>query len=335
MWNFGIFRRFRQHPDLQNAIEHYKKVENVAPDAPICNILTLRAVRARIAAHTHADARAIRKQNRHWNAGSLAWIAGFLGVIVVPLELLPVEAWLPVWSPQVLNGVRAIGVLLMFCAIVLLGRRRSRAHWKEARVDAETVRADVFREIIERAGNHPAQLVQALACFRVAHLRWQLDFYVDRLASLPAKWRSEWWRALPFWVLGYVFSVGAGIMGSIAVLNFIATNGPTLPYVETVRVWLLMLNPGRWHDGLNITAATLLAFAGSRFLTHEDYSNAALYPWARDELKRLELEDLRRAESAAAAGDVQAVLNFRRKVQDVLDREHAVWSGETLPLEMR
>jgi hypothetical protein len=51
--------------------------------------------------------------------------------------------------------------------------------------------------------------------------------------------------------------------------------------------------------------------------------------------ERLKVEELPRAHAAAAAGDVLTVLSFRKRVQDTLDTEHAVWSGANLPPELR
>jgi hypothetical protein len=330
----SFFRRRRQS-DLRDAIALFKAEENIGPDAHVGTILVSHPIQARIEAFDRADERALRKQSMHWGAGSTAWWAGLCGVVVVPIELLPIASWLPSWAPHVVSFLRVLALILMFVAIILLGRRRSWVHWKQARVDAEKVRADVFREIIEAAGREPDRLLQALACFRVAHLDWQRRFYEKRLKELPERWRAERRRALPFRLLGYVLSAGAAILGAVAVLNYIAGHGLPLPYLEVVRQWLVFLDASRWQDGLNATAATLLAFAGARFLTHEDFSNAALYPWARDQLGRIRAEELARAQSAAATGDVLAVLDFRKRVQDILDTEHTVWSGASLPAEPR
>jgi hypothetical protein len=60
---------------------------------------------------------------------------------------------------------------------------------------------------------------------------------------------------------------------------------------------------------------------------YEDLSSAALYPWARAELERLDTEELKAAQAAAARGDAAAVQAFCAKVQRIFDTEHGVWAS--------
>jgi hypothetical protein len=107
-------------------------------------------------------------------------------------------------------------------------------------------------------------------------------------------------------------------------LKYLAAEGIVEPYLTALLSWFP--EPARWQHGLHATAASLLAFAGARFLTHEDLSSAALYPWAREELERIRGANLAHAEASASSGNLAAVQEFRTRVQEVLDREHKIWA---------
>jgi hypothetical protein len=318
-----MFAFNRKRSDLDQAIELY--LATVPGDAPIRGVLATPAVRGPLAQFESADARALRQQKRYWQAGRLARLAALFGVLVVPIELLPLTNWLPSWSPAVVNALRGLTLLFMFVAIILLGLRRSALRWKQARGEAEQARGEVFRSIIA-AGADARVLDQALACFRTAHLDWQLGFYESRLRKLPERIRKEMSWTAPFRLVGIAVSIGAATLGAVALLKFLAAEGFLRPdLASALLAWFP--EPARWQHGLNATASSLLAFAGARFLTHEDLSSAVLYPWARTELKRLVSMDLKPAEAAAARGEAAVVQEFCDRVQRVLDTEHGVWAS--------
>jgi hypothetical protein len=313
----------RKRSDLDQAFELY--LAKVPADAPIRAVLGSDAIRRQLAQFEDADRTALRQQKRYGQAGRLARLAALFGVLIVPLELLPLTDWLPSWSQAVVNALRGLTLLFMFAAIILLGLRRSALRWKQARGEAEQARGEVFRKVIA-AGADAGVLAQALACFRAAHLEWQLGFYESRIRKLPQRIRKEMSWTAPFRLVGVAVSIGAATLGAVAVLKFLAAEGYLPPdLASALLAWFP--EPARWQHGLNATASSLLAFAGARFLTHEDLSSAALYPWARAELKRIVAEELGTVEAAAARGNAEGVQGFCGRVQRILDTEHSVWAS--------
>jgi hypothetical protein len=309
----------RKKSDLEQAVWMY--LQTVPAEAPIRKVLASAEIRQQLAAFDRADHTALRQQRRYWQAGWLARLAALLGVLLVPIELLPLERWLPPWSPMAVNGLRGLTLLLTFVAIILLGLRRSAVRWKQARGEAEKVRGEFFRKVVA-AGGRAGALDQALACFKAAHLDWQIGFYDKRIRDLPRRIKAEANQVNPFRLVGIVLSLGAATLGGITLLKYLAAEG-VMPSLSSTLSWFP--EPARWQHGLNATASSLLAFAGARFLTYEDISSAALYPWARAELARVETGELGDAQAAAARGDVATVQAFCARVQRIFDTEHGVW----------
>jgi hypothetical protein len=314
----------RKKSDLRQAIDHHLEQENVPADAPIRGVLALPGIEAQLEAFDRADRTALRKQQRYRRAGWLASLAAVLGVLIVPIELLPVDQWLPPWSPVLVNSLRGVTLFLTFVAIILLGLRRSAVGWKRSRGEAEKARANFFRKLIEAAGTDGRRLEHALACFKAAHMEWQIGFYKKRISELPGRIQAQTSWTAPFRLVGIALSVGAATLGVVTLLKYLAGQGIQVPYLTAILSWVP--EPARWQHGLHGTAASLLAFAGARFLTHEDLSSAALYPWAQEELERVRGADLARAEASASSGNLAAVQEFRTRVQEVLDREHKIWA---------
>jgi hypothetical protein len=313
----------RKKSDLDQAIEAF--LERVPPESPLRGVLAREDVKRQRAEFTSADRAALRKQKRYRQAGRLARLAALVGLLIVPIELLPIEHWLPPWSPVVINSLRGVTLFLTFVAIILLGLRRSAVGWKQARGKAEETRAEFFGKLIQVAGTDGKALEQALACFKAAHLDRQIAFYAERIEQLPSRIRAETSWTAPFRLVGIVLSVGAAVLGVVTLVKYLAAQGVVVPYLSALLSWIP--EPARWQHGLHATAASLLAFAGARFLTHEDLSSAVLYPWAKEELERVRSADLAHAEASASSGNLAAVQEFRARVQGVLDREHKVWAG--------
>lgn len=313
----------RKKSDLDQAIAAY--LEKVPPGAPIRDVLAREDVKRQLAEFNSADRTALLRQKRYRQAGRLARLAALVGLLIVPIELLPIEQWLPPWSPVVVNSLRGVTLFLAFVAIILLGLRRSAVGWKQTRGKAEEARAKFFRTLIHAAGTDGKALEQALACLKAAHLDWQIGFYDKRIKELPGRIQAETSWTAPFRLVGIVLSVGAASLGVVTLLKYLASEGILVPYLSALLSRIP--EPARWQHGLHATAATLLAFAGARFLTHEDLSSAALYPWAREELGRLRSVDLAHARASANSGNLAAVQEFRARLQGVLDREHKVWAG--------
>lgn len=317
-----LFRR--QKSDLRQAIDGF--LRDQPSDAPIRAVLTSDEIEERLTAFDRKDRRALRKQRRYWQAARIARWAGIFGLIVVPLDLLPIQQWLPRFIPY---GLHALALTLTFLAVILLGLRRSMVQWKQARVAAERLRAEVFGAVL-KAGAAAEALPQALACFTAAHLDWQMSFFEKRIAELPARIKRELKRTTPFRLVGMALSVVAACFGAVVLVKLAVDYGLPLPYLSLLRDWLTVPDVSLWQHGFKATAWSLLAFAGARLLSHEDVSNAALYPWAKDELQLLKDSQLPQAERAAAVGDLDAVVAFQAKVQKILDTEHRVWAEDGL-----
>jgi hypothetical protein len=195
--------------------------------------------------------------------------------------------------------------------------------WKQARGQAEKARGDYFRTLIP-AGAEAGALDQALACFKAAHLDWQAGFYAKRVRELPGRIKAQASRTAPFRLVGIALSVGAAFLGAVTMLKFLTAQGLLLAFAPLL-TWFP--EPALWQHGLTTIAAGLLAFAGARFLTYEDLTSAALYPWAGSEIARVESESFKAAQAAAARGDLAAVQDFCARVQRILDTEHGVWSS--------
>lgn len=312
----------RKKSDLDQAIEAF--LEKVPPEAAIRGVLAREDVKRQRAEFNSADRTALLKQKRYRQAGRLARLAALVGLLIVPIELLPIKQWLPPWSPVVVNSLRGVTLFLTFVAIILLGLRRSAVVWKQARCMAEKARGEFFAKLVQVAGTDGKALEQALACLKAAHLDWQIGFYRIRINELPARIQAETSWTAPFRLVGIVLSVGAAVLGVVTLVKYLAADGILLPYLSALLSWVP--EPARWQHGLHATAASLLAFAGARFLTHEDLSSAALYPWAKEELERVRSTDIAHAEASAGSGNLAAVQEFRVRVQGILDREHKVWA---------
>jgi hypothetical protein len=311
----------RKPSDLRQAVDLY--LRTVPPAAPIRGVLASPPVETQLKAFDAADLTAMRQQKRYWRAGRLARLAAVLGLLVVPVDVLPLQAWLPAWALITVQVLRGLALLLTFVAVILLGVRRSATRWKQARGEAEKARGEVFRTLIP-AGAAAGALDQALACLKAAHLDWQAGFYDKRIRELPARIKAQASGTAPFRLVGIALSIGAALLGAVAVLKFLMGEGLLLAFAPLLS-WFP--EPALWQHGLTTIAAGLLAFAGARFLTYEDLSSAALYPWARAEIARIESDGLKAAEAAAARGDLPAVQDFCARVQRVFDTEHGVWSS--------
>ena len=79
-------------------------------------------------------------------------------------------------------ALQALALVLTVLTMIWISWRRSLGRWMRARAEAEALRADVFRVILQ-AGDADAKLPAALACFRDAHLNWQLATTRSAVAS--------------------------------------------------------------------------------------------------------------------------------------------------------
>jgi hypothetical protein len=82
--------------DLAQAIALY--LETVPSDAPVRGVLASPPIQQQLGAFDRADLMALRQQKRYGRAGKLARMAAVLGLLIVPIDVLPLHEWLPSWS---------------------------------------------------------------------------------------------------------------------------------------------------------------------------------------------------------------------------------------------
>ena len=310
---------FRKPSDLRTALDSY--LVQLPSDAPIRNVLTSPDIENLLAKFDRSDWTAIRKQTSFRRASHLALWAGFIGAVVSALGLLPLDRWLSGWSPDVVNVLKMASTFLMSVAIMWLSFRQSGVRWFRARSEAEKARAGVFEAIIRAGAANKPLLPQALACFNSAHLEWQLGFFEKR----GGEHREAARKIAKFHLMGRVLWVISALLGLVALLNLAAAFGFTIPILSAVLPWLVVADVHRWHVGLDAMAASILAFASERSTVDRNTRNASYYALAAADLQQVKNAALKQAIEAAERGDDGVVIDFRNRVQNVLDAEHRVW----------
>jgi hypothetical protein len=248
------------------------------------------------------------------------------GTVVGAVALLPVEKQTVGWPRWALEGLQAAALLFGFLASSLCP---SSHHWMLARATAEAARADVFRSIVRTAAGAPDLLGPVLACFKDAHLDWQLGFFRER----SSEFHRSLGRLALYRLVAYAMRALVVLFAVLAFLNLAPTLGQYWPPLKTVGEWLqlwlqqwLQVNePGRWQLGFGVMATGILAFTTARAFMDRSSENAERYRRTASELDALRRVDLPRAEAAAAAGNVTGVLEFCDSVQSVLSTEHQAW----------
>ena len=310
---------FRKPSDLRTALDRY--LVQLPSDAPIRSVLTSPDIENLLDKFDRSDWTAIRKQTSFRRASHLALWAGFIGAVVSALGLLPLDRWLSGWSPDVVNVLKMASTFLMSLAIMWLSFRQSGVRWFRARSEAEKARAGVFEAIIRAGAANKPLLPQALACFNSAHLEWQLGFFEKR----GGEHREAARKIAKFHLMGRVLWVISALLGLVALLNLAAAFGFTIPILSAVLPWLVVADVHRWHVGLDAMAASILAFASERSTVDRNTRNASYYALAAADLQQVKNAALKKAIEAAERGDDGVVIDFRNRVQNVLDAEHRVW----------
>lgn len=316
-----LFWYFRKPSDLRDALANYLKEAKVPDNAPIREVLASPNIQNLLDKFDRSDWTAIRRQTSFRRASHLALGAGFIGAIVSALGLLPLERWLPGFSPDVVNVLKMASTFLMSLAIMWLSFRQSGVRWLRARSEAESMRAEVFRAVITAGVANKQLLPEALACFNSAHLEWQLGFFQKR----GREFREAARKIARFRLVGQALWVVSALLGLVALLNLAAAFGFTIPIVSALLPWLVVADVHRWHVGLDALAASVLAFASERSTVDRNTRNASYYALAAADLQRVKQDSLSPALQAADKGDDKTVTDFSNRVQSVLDAEHRVW----------
>ncbi len=306
--------------DLRQALDLH--LGKLPADAPLRALLTLPEIEHKLSEFDAADAIAIEEQRSYRRLGRFALRAMMVGALIGALALLPLDRWIDGWLRRAIELVQALALIVTFVAVMWSGWRQSVGQWMHSRAQAEKLRADVFRAIVQRgASDAKALLAPALACFKDAHLDWQLGYY----RKSGREHRRAAGNATPYKIVAYLLTGVSVVLGVIGLVNFAAELGFPLPRAASWFRSLAVPEAGRWQLGLGAMASSILAFASARSFMDQDDRNASCYELAAKELERLGANDLPRAEAAAREGRAGEVTAFCESVQTVLSAEHLAW----------
>jgi hypothetical protein len=325
---FGFGHRSTRISDLRKAIDAH--VDGLSQEAPIRVVLGSDEIQSRIVQFDWADAIALKEQRSYRGFRLLALWATMVATFVGAFTLLPLQEGLAPWQRSLIQVLQAVAVILSFIATIWVGVRQSVQQWLQSRAVAERLRGDVFRALIRGGGKEPTRLLApALACFKDAHLNWQIDFYAER----AARYRRRAGGFDPYKMAGYLLLAVAVLFGSVVLLKWAASElKGQWPQLHAAVEWIRLEHPERYQLGLSAMATSILAFATMRSFIDVDDRNASVYPLTAAALQGVRAAGLENAEAAAAGGDPAKVMDFYDSVQSILDKEHLAWM-RVLPAE--
>jgi hypothetical protein len=163
--------------------------------------MKLEAIEVQLKAFDEADLTAIAKQKQYRRAGRISLWTMTISVVIGALALMPLDTWLSGRTGQVASAAQTFALAVAVLAVVWIAWRQPVDRWMQRRAEAEAIRADIFRAILQARlpDADPLRLLQEkFACFKQAHLRSQLDFFANPAA---APRHCGWWatcsRPLP------------------------------------------------------------------------------------------------------------------------------------------
>lgn len=308
---------------LRKAIEAF--AATLASDSRLLRLLRERIIEDQLHAFDLADAIAVKKQRLYRRAGRLALWSMTVSVVSGALVLMPLDTVLVGRSYQAISVVQTVALTTAVLTVLWIAWTRPIDQWMQARAEAETIRGDVFRSILEgsdQGGDPKRALQEKLACFRRAQLESQLEFY-DRRGSEA---RQACGRATPLRLVGYALT---GIVVAFGFAAFVkAWSDFGLPMwwpLLVVADWILVPNSNRWQLGLGTVASSVLAFASARSLMDQDERNAICYGVAAEQIREVVRADVATAVTAAANGDSKTVGAFCGRIQRILEAENLAW----------
>jgi hypothetical protein len=307
--------------DLRLALELY--LASLGSDGgPMRQLIASPAIEDKLAAFDRADQVAIDAQGFYRRFCRFALRAMLIGAVMGGIVLLPIELFAREWPRRIIGAVQALALVASFIAVMWLGRRQSVGLWMHARAQAEALRADVFRAIVRAGVDAKDLLPQVLACFKAAHLDWQLGYFRKR----GGEHMKSAGRGTPFRLTAYVLTTASVLLACTGLLAVAGDFGILWEPLKDVAPHLQVKDAGRWQLGLGALASSVLAFASARTFLDQDERNAACYAATADQLDELVRTELADAEAAARAGQALPVLAVCEKVQSVLSAEHMAWS---------
>jgi hypothetical protein len=299
-----VARTDKKQSDLRQALDkHLEKF----PDSPIYAVVASPDIQTRLARFDEADAAALVGQSSRLGIGRAGLWATMLGTVIGASALLPIYNDLDDWARWMVQGFQALALVVGVLAAWVCP---SPYRWTLARARAEEARADVFRSIVRAGASATELLGPTLACFREAHLDWQLAYYRKRIEAIR---RSV--------VRLTIYNVAAYALRAL-VLLFAAAILLKLVWPE-LTMGIEIEDPERWQLAFGVMATAIVAFTTAR--SYFEQESAERYQRAARKVEDLKRVDLPRAEAAAAEGHVEVVLDFCEKVQSVLTAEHLAW----------
>jgi len=306
--------------DLRDALRLH--LERLPETAPVRGLVASDPIEKLIARFDAADATAVKEQGNYRRSGRLVLWATMAGTVVGALALLPIDRWITGRPQLVIQAVQAVALTLSLLATWWIGWHQPVGRWLKARAAAEVLRGDVFRAIVQAGAEARGALAGAFACFKEAHIEWQLGYYRRRGAQHG---RSAG-NTAPYKLLGYLVLAVAVLIGSMGLLNTAAKLEWSWQWIKALAQWLAVEETGRWQLGLGVISTSILAFASARSFMDQDDRQAVLYELAAEELEDLKREGMARADAAASSGDAGPVTAFCERVQRVMSAEHLAWA---------
>jgi hypothetical protein len=317
--------------DLRDALRLH--LATLPADAPVRGLLASDPIERLLSRFDAADATAIKEQAYYRRSGRLVLWATMAGTVVGALVLLPIDRWTTGWPRIGIQMGQATALTLSLVATWWTGWYQPVSRWLRARATAEVLRGDAFRAIIQAGAEARGTLAGALACFKDAHLEWQLGYYRRR----AAQHRRSAGNAAPYKLLGYLVLAVAVLIGAVGFVNLLARLDGAWSWIKALAQWIPLEETGRWQLGLGVMSTSILAFASARSFMDQDDRHAVLCELADEHLEEVKRLELAKTEAAAAAGDATPVVAFCERVQGIMSAEHLAWAhprhfdGETAP----
>lgn len=306
-----------------------KHVAELGADSPLAALLAEPPLDDRLKIYEDANADAEKAQNAYRRWGRFALFLMTAATLISAVMLFPLER---LWKDNeqwrgLVSGLQSAANIIALAVVWSLNRRGAVGRWMETRAEAERLRSDFFRAVLNApapAGSNAGRLWrEKLALVDAAHLDYQSAYYRSaigrhsKVASARATPRKLAAAAMAISIL-----LGAA---SLLILSGFPLPGPLSEAFTTLRS-LDLGEPIRWQLGLNTAASALLAYASARAIITQDERNAALYRISLHRLGTLRSEARREAVAAAAsAGDGAAVLAYAEEAQEILDADHLAW----------
>ena len=306
--------------DLRDALRAH--LAKLPENAPLGRVIASDPIQKLVDLFDKADATALKEQRTYRRLGRMALWATMAGTVVGALVLLPIDRWTTGWPRLAIQGLQAVALTLSLVATLWVGWRQSVGRWLRARAVAEGLRGNVFRAIVQAGADARGLLAPALACFKDAHLDWQLAYYRRR----GAQHRRSAGNTAPYKLLGYLILAVAVVVGAVGFLNLVATFEWAWLPIKAAAQWFPLEHSGHWQLGLGVMATSILAFASACSFMDQDDRHAVLCELAAERLEEIEREGMAEADAAAASGDADAVVAFCRSVQAIMSAEHLAWT---------